>query len=98
VPFAQSPSFSNVGRAATKEEIQAWDIAVASDGKGPPLGQGTAKEGAAIFEAMCASCHGPTAEGGKIGPGLMGGKSDFETLTTFRPAGSIGATGESSHD
>jgi mono/diheme cytochrome c family protein len=88
--LAQTPSFSNVGRAATKEEIQAWDIAVAPDGKGLPPGQGTAKEGATIFEAKCASCHGQAAEGGKIGPTLLGSKNDIETFTTLRPVRSIG--------
>ena len=88
--LAQTPSFSNVGRAATKEEIQAWDIAVAPDGKGLPPGQGTAKEGAVIFEAKCAVCHGQAAEGGKIGPTLLGGKNDIETFTTLRPVRSIG--------
>jgi mono/diheme cytochrome c family protein len=89
--LAQAPSFSNVGRAATKEEIRAWDIAVAPDGKGLPTGQGTAKEGATIFEAKCAVCHGPSAEGGKIGPTLLGSKNDIETFTTLRPVRSIGA-------
>ena len=88
--LAQAPSFSNVGRAATKEEIHAWDIAVAPDGKGLPPGQGTAKEGATIFEAKCASCHGQAAEGGKIGPTLLGSKNDIETFTTLRPVRSIG--------
>jgi mono/diheme cytochrome c family protein len=66
------------------------DIAVASDRKGLPRVQGTAKEGAAIFEAKCASRHGPAAEGGKIGPGLVGGKVDLEALTTLRSVKSIG--------
>src|SRR6476660_8277983 len=88
--LAQAPSFSNVGRAATKEEIQAWDIAVAPDGKGLPPGQGTAKEGATIFEAKCASCHGQAAESGKIGTTLLGSKNDIETGTTLRPVRSIG--------
>jgi S-disulfanyl-L-cysteine oxidoreductase SoxD len=88
--LAQTPSFLNVGRAATKAEIRAWDIAVAPDGKGLPPGQGTAKEGATIFEAKCAVCHGPAAEGGKIGPSLLGSKSDIETFTTLRPVRSIG--------
>jgi mono/diheme cytochrome c family protein len=88
--LAQAPSYPNVGRTPTKEEIQAWDIAVGPDGKGLPPGQGTAKEGAAIFAAKCASCHGSAAEGGKIGPGLVGSKTDLETLTTLRPVRSIG--------
>ena len=41
--LAQTPSYTNVGRSPTKEEIQAWDIAAGPDGKGRPPGQGTAK-------------------------------------------------------
>jgi S-disulfanyl-L-cysteine oxidoreductase SoxD len=88
--LAQTPSYTNVGRTPTKEEIQAWDIAAGPDGKGLPPGQGTAKDGAPIFVAKCAVCHGPAAEGGKIGPRLVGGKADLETLTTLRPVRSVG--------
>jgi len=90
VALAQAPSYSNVGRTPTKEEIQAWDISIGPDGKGLPVGQGTAKDGAPIFAAKCAVCHGPAAEGGKIGPRLVGGKADLETLTTLRPVRSVG--------
>src|SRR5882724_10523880 len=89
--LAQTPSFPNVGRAATKEEIQAWDIAVAPDGKGLPPGQGTAKEGAPIFAAKCAVCHGEAAEGAKIGPRLTGGQAEIETFTTLRPVRTLGS-------
>jgi mono/diheme cytochrome c family protein len=88
--WAQTPSYTNVGRAPTKEEIQAWDIAVGPDGKGLPAGQGTAKEGAPIFAAKCAVCHGPDGQGGAIGPRVVGGQADLETLTTVRPVRSVG--------
>ena len=32
--LAQTPSYTNVGRTPTKEEIRAWDISVGPDGKG----------------------------------------------------------------
>jgi mono/diheme cytochrome c family protein len=88
--LTQTPSYTNVGRTPTKEEIQAWDIAAGPDGKGLPPGQGTEKDGAPIYAAKCAVCHGPVAEGGKIGPRLVGGKADLETLTTLRPVRSVG--------
>jgi S-disulfanyl-L-cysteine oxidoreductase SoxD len=62
--LAQAPSYTNVGRTPTKEEIQAWDIAIGPDGKGLPPGQGTAKEGAPVFAAKCAVCHGAAGQGG----------------------------------
>jgi cytochrome c len=88
--LAQTPSYTNVGRAPTKEEIQAWDISVGPDGKGLPPGSGTAKEGEPIFAAKCAVCHGTNGEGAKIGPRIVGGKADLETLTTLRPVRSVG--------
>jgi len=88
---AQTPNFKNVGRAATKEEIQAWDIAAGPDGKGLPPGQGTAKEGTPIFAAKCAVCHGANAEGGKIGTRLTGGKAEIESFTTLKPVRTLGA-------
>jgi S-disulfanyl-L-cysteine oxidoreductase SoxD len=87
---AQSPSYSNVGRTPTKEEIQAWDISVGPDGKGLPAGQGTAKEGTPIFAVKCAVCHGASGEGGKIGPRVVGGIADTETLTTLKPVRTVG--------
>jgi len=88
--LAQTPSYANVGRTPTKEEIQAWDISVGPDGKGLPPGQGTAKDGAPIFAAKCAVCHGPNGEGAKIGPRVVGGIADTETLTTLKPVRSVG--------
>ena len=90
VVLAQTPSYTNVGRTPTKEEIQAWDIGVGPDGKGLPAGQGSAKEGAPIFAAKCAVCHGAEGKGAAIGPRLTGAKADFETLTTVRPVRSVG--------
>ncbi len=88
--LAQTPSYTNVGRAPTKEEIQAWDISAGPDGKGLPPGQGSAKDGAPIFAAKCAVCHGPNGEGAKIGPRVVGGIADTETLTTLKPVRSVG--------
>jgi mono/diheme cytochrome c family protein len=88
--LGQTPDYKNVGRTPTKEEIQAWDISVGPDGKGLPDGHGTAKEGATIFAAKCALCHGPNAEGGKIGPRMAGTKADTESLTTLRPVRTVG--------
>ena len=88
--LAQTPTYTNVGRTPTKEEIQAWDIGIGPDGKGLPAGQGSAKEGAPIFAAKCAVCHGAEGKGAAIGPRLTGAKADFETLNTVRPVRSVG--------
>lgn len=52
-----------LGRAATAAEIAALDIDVGPGGVGLPAGSGTAAQGASIFAAKCASCHGARGEG-----------------------------------
>ena len=61
VAHAQKPL--GIGRAATADEIKALDIDVMPDGRGLPPGRGTAADGARIYAAKCASCHGKTGEG-----------------------------------
>lgn len=62
---AQTPSAPlGIGRPATAEEIRALDIDVMPDGRGLPAGRGTAADGAAVYSAKCASCHGVKGAGG----------------------------------
>lgn len=76
-----------LGRPATDEEIQAWNIDVSPTGEGLPPGQGTVKHGAQVFAAKCAVCHGPT---GTEGPKdkLVGGQN---TLATAKPVKTVGS-------
>jgi len=67
-PSAQAPkepATFGIGRPATPEEIVSRDIDVGPDGVGLPPGRGTAADGAPIYAARCAGCHGKT---GKEGP------------------------------
>ncbi len=64
--LAQGPTYQ-LGRPASPEEVQAWDISVGPSGKELPPGRGTVQEGAAIFAQKCVVCHGPT---GAEGPSL----------------------------
>ena len=78
----------HLGRAATPEEIAAWDIDVRPDGSGLPEGRGTVAEGEAIFTETCAVCHGDFGEGRDRWPVLAGG---YDTLTAERPEKTIGS-------
>jgi cytochrome c len=60
-----APATFGIGRPATPAEIAALDIDVGPDGVGLPPGRGTSADGAPIYAARCASCHGKT---GKEGP------------------------------
>jgi cytochrome c len=62
---AKGPTTFGIGRPATPADIAALDIDVGPDGAGLPPGRGTAADGAPIYAARCAGCHGKT---GKEGP------------------------------
>lgn len=84
----QEPIHSyGIGRQATDQEIQAWDIDVAPTGEGLPPGQGTVKEGAVLFAARCAACHGATGQEGPMDR-LVGGAG---TLASQQPTKTIGS-------
>jgi len=79
----------NLGQAITPADLAPWDISVMPDGTGLPAGNGTAVQGAPIFQAKCAACHGENGKGGEAamvtaGPPratLDGGK----TIANFWP-------------
>ena len=69
----QTPKRFDIGTPATPPEIASADIDVGPDGAGLPAGRGTAAEGARVYAASCASCHGPNGEGQGTYPALIGG-------------------------
>lgn len=77
-----------LGRAATQDEIAAWDIDIRPDGLGLPVGKGTVGQGEPIYEAHCAACHGDFGEAVGRWPVLAGG---HETLRNERPEKTIGS-------
>lgn len=76
-----------LGSPATDAEIRAWDIDIPPSGAGLPAGRGTAKEGAKVYAAKCASCHGETGVEGRA-PRLVGG---IGTLATTEPIKTVGS-------
>ena len=70
---AQSIAITGIGRAATPQEIEAWDIDVRPDFKGLPKGSGTVAQGLDLWEAKCASCHGVFGESNQVFSPLVGG-------------------------
>ena len=76
---AALPQRYELGRTATTAAIAALDIDAAPDGAGLPQGTGTPSEGAAIYAAKCASCHGAKGEGQPpVYPQLVGRDSADE--------------------
>jgi hypothetical protein len=80
--LAQGPG---LGTPISETDIRAWDISIMPDGSGLPPGSGTPEEGARIFAAKCAACHGENAKGG-VNAALVGGgplTNGIETTKTI---------------
>src|SRR5918995_1112755 len=87
VALAQSP---NLGTPIAEADIRAWDISIMPDGSGLPPGSGTPEQGARIFAAKCAVCHGENAKGGTSaalvgGAPLTNGIDTPKTIANFWP-------------
>ena len=81
-PPAKEPATLGIGRPATPSEIAAIDIDIMPDGAGLPPGRGTSADGAPIYAARCASCHGKT---GKEGPNdVLVGRQPGDAFTFAR--------------
>src|SRR5262249_18382947 len=63
------PNTLGLGRPATAADIVAF--AIPSDGTGLPAGGGTATQGATVYAAKCATCHGDAGQGTPNGPQLV---------------------------
>ena len=61
-----------LGRAATPQEVAALDVDAGPDGAGLPAGHGSAADGAVLYAARCASCHGDKGQGIAPYPALIG--------------------------
>ena len=78
----------NLGTLATAEQIAGWDIDVRPDGKGAPIGSGTAADGEEVYAERCSSCHGDFGEGIDRWPILAGG---LGSLVTDDPVKTVGS-------
>src|SRR5512144_2487278 len=65
--------YPGIGRAATPDEVKAWDIDVRPDFKGLPAGSGSVEKGQQVWESKCASCHGTFGESNEVFTPLVGG-------------------------
>ena len=84
--YAQAPK---LGKAISAADLSDWDINILPDGTGLPPGSGTPEDGARVYAAKCAVCHGPEAKGG-ANARLVGGEpiKNFEsekTIANFWP-------------
>ena len=77
----------DIGTPLTDQDLVAWNIDVAPDGRGLPAGSGDVATGAHLFAAKCAACHGAQGQGG-LGDPLIGGQG---TLASAKPKRTVGS-------
>tara|TARA_R110002049_G_scaffold262028_5_gene438117 strand:+ start:1266 stop:1802 length:537 start_codon:yes stop_codon:yes gene_type:complete len=78
--------YQSLGKPAKQLSSQPqWNLTITPDGKGLPVGHGTAEQGAKIFAFKCAVCHGPVGIGGSAEP-LVG---EVGSLTSDYPEKTI---------
>lgn len=71
---APEPPFEGAfgfGTEAGEDVIAEIDIDIPPSGEGLPDGSGTAEQGAEVYAAECAHCHGQTGTEGGLGPVLV---------------------------
>jgi S-disulfanyl-L-cysteine oxidoreductase SoxD len=71
-----------LGRPAAPDDIALWDTSIGPDGAGLPSGNGTPRQGEAVYSAECLPCHGERGSG-KPNDQLVGG---IGTLSGDQPA------------
>lgn len=77
---AEVPGRFELGTPATPSLLAAIDIDANAAGIGLPPGNGTYAEGAQVYAARCANCHGANGEGVPPSPRVVSADAD----TTFR--------------
>jgi len=78
-----------LGKEISTKTLVAIDLSITPDGKNLPKGSGTPDQGAKVYAAKCASCHGVDAKGGKgLADPLVGGIGSLNTKKPIKKVGS----------
>lgn len=83
-----APAIDGIGRTPSAAELRALDISVAPDGTGLPPGRGSSREGAPLYQSLCAACHGSRGEGLGEFSALVGGRGSLGTKAPVLTVGS----------
>jgi cytochrome c len=86
-PFTFAQEGPGLGVPASPEEVAGWDISISPDGANLPSGSGSVAQGAEIFAAQCAVCHGANGEGA-TNDRLVGGHGTLDTTSAVKTVGS----------
>ena len=75
-----------LGRAATPEEVAAWDIDVRPDFAGLPTGSGSVEDGEALWLEKCSVCHGDFGDSNEVFAPIVLGNVTDEDISSGRVA------------
>jgi S-disulfanyl-L-cysteine oxidoreductase SoxD len=71
-PSSTADNSYGLGKTPDPALLAAMDTDVDPRGHGLPAGEGTVSQGAVVYAAQCASCHGARGEGRSPSPALVG--------------------------
>jgi S-disulfanyl-L-cysteine oxidoreductase SoxD len=86
-PADEEAARLGLGQPATAADIRLWNIDVAPSGEGLPPGRGTVPQGATVYAAKCAKCHGTSGTEGPMDR-LVGGQHSLATTSPVKTIGS----------
>ena len=88
-PALQPVATPRLGQPASAELVARWNLSVYPDGRGLPVGQGTAVQGRPLYQMRCAKCHGADGEGGSggtlVGRGSLTDPDPDQTVGNYWP-------------
>jgi S-disulfanyl-L-cysteine oxidoreductase SoxD len=88
-PAPQPAATPRLGQPASAELVARWNLSVYPDGRGLPVGRGTAAQGRLIYQTRCAKCHGADGEGGSggtlVGRGPLTDPEPDQTVGNYWP-------------
>ena len=86
--LGESVPIPKLGAVVDEDSLGPWKLTVFADGTGLPAGSGSAEDGAAVYQARCASCHGASGEG-VLADRLVGGQGTLDAASPVRTVGSF---------
>ena len=86
-PAEEETARLGLGQPATAADIRLWNIDVTPSGEGLPPGRGTVPQGAKVYAAKCAKCHGASGTEGPMDR-LVGGQHSLATTAPVKTIGS----------
>jgi cytochrome c len=87
INHASADEAPNLGKPVDAATLANIDYTILPDGDGLPVGSGTARQGAEVFQQHCVACHGEGGSGG-VNDALVGGQGSLASDSPRKTVGS----------